>query len=359
MTLSILKLEKLLRTNSFLIKKKFVIESNLVYVELFNINNAETFLLYIPSKFKIIVENDSNTFDIKFIDIDEENMFKNFHKKTDSIDVENEYSNSDIHLSPEKNEDLEKYLKDNYDHEVKLKNLNKDDIENLKDIYYQLTRLNLCVKNIKYKLSILYKNYLCCIRRDNTIECFIIKNYKQSQKNIYITLDLKNLFKKIENVSEDIKVVKTGINKILNNNQLKNTKLLNNILEQKNSILLTSNAIYNKKKEYENYIIKLENLLIKINDSEKKIIENIIILNEKDNNITLNNDIQKSHEIYNLEKKLDNINNVKQEIVKDIINIRNKQENITLEIDKILFNNSIMISIITKNFNSLLESLKE
>lgn len=60
-----------------------------------------------------------------------------------------------------------------------------------------------------------------------------------------------------------------------------------------------------------------------------------------------------------MEKKLDNINNVKQEIVKDIINIRNKQENITLEIDKILFDNSIMISIITKNFNSLLESLKE
>ena len=100
-------------------------------------------------------------------------------------------------------------------------------------------------------------------------------------------------------------------------------------------------------------------MLIKINDSEKKVIETIYILNGKDNNTTLNNDIQKSHQIYNLEKKLDNINNVKQEIVKDIINIRNKQENITLEIDKILFDNSIMISIITKNFNSLLESLKE
>ena len=359
MTLSISKLEKLLRTNSFLIKKKFTIDSYLVYLELFNIHNAETFLLYIPSKFKINVDNDSNTFNIKYIDIDDENMFKNFHKKSNSIDVENEYSNSDIHLSPEKNEDLEKYLKDNYDHEVQLKNLDKDDIENLRDIYYQLSRLNLCVRNIKYKLSILYKNYLCCIRRDNTIECFIIKNYKQTQKNIYVTLDLKNLFKKIENVSNDIRVVKTGVNKILNSNQVKNTKLLNNILEQRNSILLTSASIYNKKQEYENYLLKLENLLVKINESERKVIETIMNLNSKDNSSTLNNDIQKSHQIYNLEKKLDNINNIKQEIVKDIIKIRNQQENITLEIDKILFDNSIMISMITKNFNSLLESLQE
>jgi hypothetical protein len=359
MTLSINKLEKLLKKNSFLIKKKFTIDSYLVYLEVFNINNAETFLLYIPSKFKINIDSDSNTFNIKYIDIDDENMFKNFHKKSESSVVENDYNDCEIQLSPEKNEDMEKYLKDNYDHEVKLKNLNKDDIEHLRDIYYQLSRLNLCVKTLKYKLSILYKNYLCCIRRDNTIECFIIKNYKQKQKNIYVTLDLKNLFKKIETVSNDIRIVKNGVNKILNTNQIKNTNILNNILEQKNSILLTSTKIYNKKQEYENYIIKLENLLMKINESEKKVIENIIILNSKETETTLNNDIQKSHQIYNLEKKLDNINNIKQEIVKDIIILRNKQENITLEIDKILFDNNIMINIITKNFYTLIETLQE
>ena len=50
-----------------------------------------------------------------------------------------------------------------------------------------------------------------------------------------------------------------------------------------------------------------------------------------------------------------NINNIKQEIVKDILTLRNKREHITLEIDKILFDNNVMISIINKNFEKLIE----
>ena len=61
--------------------------------------------------------------------------------------------------------------------------------------------------------------------------------------------------------------------------------------------------------------------------------------------------------IYNYEKDLEKINNVKQEIVKDILTSRTKQENITLEIDKILFDNSVMINIINNNFTKLLEIL--
>lgn len=360
MTLSMKKLEDLLKTNGFLIQRKFTIHGYAVYIEVFNINNAESFMLYIPSKYSIYVEDQNNTYKLKHIDIEDENIFKNLKEKSiDNFDVEKDYNGLNIRISPEKGDDLEKSLKENYDHEVMLKDLNKEDIDNLKDIFYQLSRLKLCVKHIKYKLSIIYKNYLCSIKKNNKIDCFIIKNFKnQKQKNIYVTIDLENMFKKISTIFMDINIVKTGINKILNENQIKHTQILNNILEQKNSIILSSEIIYKKKEEIINYLKKLQELLGQINEAERKCIEKIILLNENNKIIgsTITNDIQNSHEIHKTEKELENIQSVKEDIVKDIIKLRRKQENITLEIDKILFDNNVMINIINKNFNRLIES---
>ena len=100
----------------------------------------------------------------------------------------------------------------------------------------------------------------------------------------------------------------------------------------------------------------MEELLLKVNESEKMVIEKIFKLNE-DKNTDVQNDIKNSHLIYNYDKELEKITNVKKEIVKDILNSRIKQENITLEIDKILFDNSVMINIINKNFTKLLQIL--
>ena len=358
--LSIAKLEQFLKSQGFLIKKIFEIENSVIYIEVFNINNADTFLLYIPSKYKINTDYKHSTYTLKYIDLEDVNIFKNLNEKSESTDIENQYDNLDVDLDLGKtHEDFEKSLKDNYDRELEIKDLNKEEIQNLKDIYYQLSRLKLSVKSIKYKLSILYKNYLCSIRRDNSMETFIIRDYRtndlKAERKIYVTIDLENLYKKISNISYDIKNVKNGIYKILNDNQIKNTKVLNSILEKKNSILLYSNLVYKKKLELETYIKVLEELLLKLNDKEKKLIEKILLINENNKNLNIHNDIQNSHEVYNHEREIDKINLLKQEIIKDMIEIRNKQENMTLEIDKILFDNTVMINMINKNFNKLLE----
>lgn len=356
MTLSISKLESLLKKNGFVMKKKFTINNYIVYVEVFNINNAEIFMLYIPSKYEINSEDTTNSYKIKYIDIEDKNLFKNLNERINDVSME-EYKDINVAISPEKGDEdsLEKMLTNNYNHEVLLKNFGKNDIENLKNIYYQLSRLKLCVKNIKYKLCIVYKNYLCAIRRNNDIECFIIRDHGiQKEKNIYVTIDLENLFRKISCISEDVKLIKNEFYKILNENQLRHTKILSNIIEQKNSIVSQSNSVFKKKKELDNYIEKLEILLERLNNSENKTIQKIIKFNSTNSN-TLTGDIQRSHEIHNYEKEIYDINNIKQEIVKDILLLRNKRENITLEIDKILFDNNVMISIINKNFDKLNE----
>ena len=60
-----------------------------------------------------------------------------------------------------------------------------------------------------------------------------------------------------------------------------------------------------------------------------------------------------SHEISIEQKKLESINSAKEEILKNIINLRIKQEHLTLMIDKILFDNSVMLNTIILNLNNL------
>lgn len=361
MTLSIIKLQKFLKANGFLIQKIFTVREQVVYVEVFNINNAETFLLYIQSKYTINIEDKTNSYKIKYIDINDSDIFKNFNEKIESNETDIQYNNLSFEIdiySKNDNKDLEKVLKDGYSQELVMKDLIKEDIQNLKDIYYQLSRLTACVKHIKYKLAIIYKNYLCSIKRDNSLECFVIKEYKyHNDRKIHVVVDLENLFENVINISTDIKKVKQGIYKILNENQIKNSIVLNNILQQKNYIILCSDAVYKKKYELELNIKNLEDLLLKINEAEKKLIEKIFHINNDDKNTNIHNDIKNSHIIYNYEKDLEKINIIKEEIVKDILISRSKQENITLEIDQILFDNSVMINIINKNFIKLFETL--
>jgi hypothetical protein len=355
MTLSLTKLENFIGERGMLIKKIFTLNKEAVYIEIFNLHDAESFIVYIPSKYNIKVENRKDAFKLKYLEINEK---EDFMKK--ESERQEQYKNyEEIDLSPDKNssEDLENTLKNNYNKPVLLANLNMEDRDNIKDIFYQLSRFKLCVETIKYKISILYKNYLCCIKRDNSIECYTIKHFpKVEERKLFIVIDLENLYLKINNISKDTRTVKNGIYKVLNQNQFKHTKILTNILDQKNTLSIYTENINIKNKQINDNLNNLEELLKKLNDNEKENIGKIIEINNKYQDSTskgLNSDIQRTHEISVYEKKIDTINNVREEIIRDIIVLKAKQENMILTIDKILFDNSIMLNTITNNFYNL------
>lgn len=352
MKVSLSKLENFVNSKGFLLKKTFTIDNEAVYLELFNINNAEIFLVYVPSKYTIKVRDRPNVYKIKYLELsenDQEEMEEQIEKDYDEID-----------LSPEKfrnDEELESKLKDNYNKPITLNSLNKSDVENVKDIYNQLSRLQYCVQNIKYKVSIIYKNYFCSIKRDNSLECYIIKHFpKIEEKRIYANIDLENLYVKINDVSKEIIKVKKGIYNVLNKNQDKNAKTLERILKEKDNILIYSEIVYKKKTEIEAYISNLDNMLQKINEKEKEILKNINDINQMyvDKGLkALHDDIQRTQKIALEEKTLDELNTTKNLVIKHMLYWKAKKQNISLMIDKIFFDNSIMLNKIMINFSKL------
>jgi len=361
MTHSFSKLELLLSENGFTPKNIFTIDGYCVYIEVLCCSNAETFLLYIPSTFNI-KPNKEFTYKLKYVDIESStDVISKYAQEPDSIDIKNDYDEIDINNIHDTDEDLEKSLSENYNREILLRDLNKDDKEILKDIFKQLNRFKFCVQNIKYKLVILYKNFISAIKRDDTVECYYINNFNSNtERKLYITIDLKSLYEKISSVHTDIKLVKDNIFKILNQNHIKHSKLLNTMLNNKEKLIYSSELVYKKKEYYEQYINEVEIILGKLQENENK------LLKEKNTSNTsteygikgMHEDIQKSHMAFQLTNKIQKNNELKEELIQDLIRTRKEQENITLLIDKILFDNSIMLNEIIKNFNNITKILE-
>lgn len=360
MPISLQKLENFLKSNGLIPKKFFLYKTHCIYIEILCISNAEIFLLYIPSKYKLDILNHENTYKINYLEIDEEgNIPFDYAGEPDDFEMEKNYDDVDINSNNYKNGEIQQFLEENYNKTVSLKDINRQDTKNLRDVFRQLKRLKFCVQSIKYKLALVYKNFLCCIKRNDDLECLIVQNYSYKDKRkLIVTLDLESLYSNILTVSFDIKTVKEAIYKVFNKNQRKNIKNLTNILEHRDKLSIYSDTIYQQKEEQTNYINELEELLEKVQIIESKILEKLVNIDKKYSDpglVGMHSDIQKSHIISKHETELEKINNTKQNIIKEILEIKSIQENLMLTVDKITFDNTVMIDCINNNFNKLSE----
>ena len=175
MALSFNKLEKLLTRKGLIPKKFFIMHGFIVYIEVLSIENADSFMLYIPSKYEIAIGLGDDVFKVKYIDVTEDGHIPgDYAGEPDNFDLDKEYDCDDIDLSPglRSKGNLADHLEEKYNHPVSLKDNNKsDDIKQLREVFRQLRRLKFCTQSLKYKIAINFNNYLCCIRRDDTYEC--------------------------------------------------------------------------------------------------------------------------------------------------------------------------------------------
>ena len=218
--------------------------------------------------------------------------------------------------------------------------------------------LKYCIRNIKYKLAVMNKNHLGTVRRDNDLDLFIITRYKGvSQKKIFIIVDLETLYSDSINAPKEMRSVRDGVYKILDGNQSKHTRLLSSLFERKTDVNACSDTVQKKKEVIEGYLKQLEILLSRVSDAEKEKLETLSNAHVTRRGVigisSMYNDIDKSHETHKIEKDLDNIIDIKHQIISDIVHLRTMQENLTLEIDKILFENTVMIHKINANLDKL------
>ena len=360
MPLSLSKLENLLTLKGFVPIKFFELDGSCFYIEVFSISTADVFLLYIPSKYTIECKEEPNVYKIKYLEMDSnDNVADEYAVKQDDFDIENIYGNTNIELGNDKG-DMEEHLENNYKKSITLKDISNSDTVVIKAIYRQIRRFKYCVQNLKYKLAIIYKNYICAIRRDDSIDCFSIKNYpREDGKRLMVIVDLETFYEKNDKLLEDIQIVRESIYTLLEKNQGTHSRIITKILENKKDIIIIPQELEKKKILYNKMTADLFNLLTTMNEAESKITQELEGLNEIVHGNDIQNDINKSHQKVRLEKEIDKINRIKSEIGKNIVLIRDKRENKLLGVDKISFDNAVMLDVILKNFSKLKTILLE
>ena len=360
MPMSMKKIEDVLASKGFVIRRYYTLDEYCIYLEVFSVRDASRFMLYVSSRYELKIPNGlkENVFPLKYMEMDNIET-ADYAEEPDKVEMEEFYNHFSIDFEPGTStaDNLETRLRENYNYEVTLKDLKRDDLKNLKEIFRQMKRFLFCVKNLRYKISIIYKNFLCSITKDDELDAFMILNFpKVEEHSLCIYIDLKTMFEKMNVFASDIKSVKEGLHRLLDQNQIKHTKVLNEMINQRVTILQISETITKKKDEIQNGCKEFEKLLVQLNQSETDTCNKLSDVNAKYSDYGLqglHNDIERTHLVSQLETDLKKITAVKKEILDNIFGLRTKYENMSLKMDKILFDNSVMIHEISKNFDKL------
>jgi len=361
MTLSIHKLIKLLMSRGFYPKTFFRVYGVCAFIEIISNKNADVYIIYIPSRynFKISPSEMPNVYDLKEITLDEnKNIVKSYGDKPDELEIEENYQNINIPnpsiFKDDKN--LEEFLQKKYNKTIDITGPDNADNTDLKCIYRQMERLKYCVQNVEYRLVILYKCYLCFQHTESDIDLFHIRGFpSRFERTLCVTLDLELLYNNNTSVDSDLNQISRGIEKILDKNYLLHIQNLQTLISTKENVITSVNIAMSKKHNNSQYIHQFLKLFKTIYANEKLLEKQISDIKKGDG--SLYNDIEHSHAKHRLAKELAKMQKVKHELLTNITQLKSQNSNVSLMMDKILFDNIILLDRIFKNLE-LLEKLR-
>jgi hypothetical protein len=214
----------------------------------------------------------------------------------------------------EEGESMAGHLEEAYKHPISLKELSKEDKVDVNDVYRQVKRLKYCVQTLSYKISIMFKNYVCIISKDNSIQCYMIKHHLAiSFRRMLITLDLGLLCKNMKQSEQNIINVRKGVNQILDRNQVSQIGSLQKMQAETKNVIKYSTDVHQQKEKNEKYISTLEQILSQINIKEIRLIEMLGTLGGS--NVAsykgMQEDVITAHQKGKIENELGNLQNLK------------------------------------------------
>ena len=360
MPLSITKLVNLLGERGFYVKTFYKVCGVCAFIEIISSQNADNYMLYIPSKYNFKISSSlDNVYDLKQIDVESNNnesdILKEYAEKPDELDVENEYH--EIYLNNPKlfdgDENVEKILENKYKKQIQIQESNTSENSDVKCILRQLNRLKFCVQSVEYKLVLMHKYYLCFLHTYDVLDMYQIQNFPvQNYRTLLVTLDLEMLYNNNDNVVLELSQVKKGIEKILDKNHNLHVHNLQNLIDNKESLVSYINSAATKKNNYSEYVVEFSNLLNRLSINEQDLLKKYKLINSQRSQ-TLYKDIEYSHKKNKITTEIKTLQRIKSELIQNIINLQNESNNISLTIDKILFDNTVLMDRVFKNLNML------
>jgi hypothetical protein len=363
MPLSIDRLNQLLEKKGFTCRHYYISDGRCKFIDILSIHTIDSYLLHIPekynfeprasdkhlvSKIKPIPISGSNSIEQKYTTGADSNKISESY---DEIELKSQYPHQ---IKEFEDIDMEANLTIQYKRPIVLKDVADEDNAILQCIFRQLTRLRFCVQFLKYKFSILYRDYLVTLNSKSTIECFRIKTYNvTNERHLYITIDLEVFYENSKILLEDLDDLQNGVRAVLDKNQQVQTKHLEVMLTKQQELLKILDSFTSRKQKIRFELQRFKELFMTVENAISNFVQQINELNAlipQSTGKKQDEMIKLKHNIY---IKLTQLYGKKEEIAKSIIYYRKNEYHISLNIDRILFDNNVMLDKIFKNLHQL------
>jgi hypothetical protein len=355
MSLSLEKLHRLLLEKKFVPINHFFYHGLCRYIEIVSSEHAEHFLLTISSRFEISLKEGDTGYRLKNVPIDSSGRIsEKYAQLPDNVEMSKLYDEIDlVKVESIDGSDIESKLLDGYRKNIPLNSVDGN-INSLKDNFQQLKRIGNCVTNLNYRAAIFNKVWLSVLNRDDDIECYIIKDYTpETVKKFIITVDLESFLQNFATVASDVEQINQGISRILDKNISTHTGHFYNTLQNSPALINIVQHVQNKRNRYNTMLINFIALMEGSKSKEKDLVSQLdnIMLSKREGNIY--SDMDKARLKGNIDRELDKVTKAREEILGNIMKIKERDRNLVLTVDKILFENVVMLSTINNNLLTL------
>ena len=352
--ISIEKLDLFLANNR-IITSTFYVDGymNCVMMEVYMTDTDETFIIRIPTKYKMKIGPGTNVFRVKEIDIKAYGTIIDRYVDNKTINDNSVYDEINIQTS---HINIENNIEESYNRPMDI-NIHANNQNN--EIYRQLKRLSNSMSVIKYKLCIHTTDMMYFIDDSNNIRLFTIQtplNISHKFRKLSVFVGIDTLFNKILTVNIDIPAIYENIITNILRNINKNIKFnLGRIPE----LTIKYKEITNKISEYRSRISILQKATEEINMTERKIIEEKSTIKERirhshTKGFTLNKDLEYTKKMRLLDEKLQQQTETRKELFRNILSLRHKHNNLILRTDSNTFDITILSETIDNKVKEIL-----
>ena len=353
------KLETFLSKHGMVSKNFFVDEKmRCIYIEVLTLKHTESFMLYIPSRYIIRVEQGTNVFIIQPYNIsDNGDIIDSYADGSKLKETENKYSEIQVknHMTGKYN--VEQNVEESYNRPILLSG--KSDSN--RDIFRQLRRLGRCLQSTKYKLLITTSSFLYCITRDNNINLYNVELHdemKHKLRKIFVSMDLEMLYDQIKTTPEHIREIKEGIASVLLTNFSKHMNNASTMLADTKLVEQRNTSITSKQLEYIKRTGEVEKMLNDVVENEKKLLVKKTEVDEKlslKQTRGLNRDVEYVKLVRPIELKLNELNETKKDLIRNLVGLKMKQDNLLLIADSFSFDILVMLQTVNQKLQHEME----
>lgn len=350
--LSLSKLVGLVTQRGFAPTKYIKYKGLCIFIEIVSLASGSVGYIYIPSRFDFPIGEGEDVLEVDLVDPNADpDEYTNDPELAKKI-----FAGIDI-TSVNDNQNQSQQLKERYRKQIHLRTGASGCPETLKDIIRQQDRLHYCMEDLPYHLVVAQDAYICFMRGGEA-DCYIIKNHRGTLPRVLrVTAELPVFHKRASTLDGEMSQIYAQIGGILDSNLSKHARYMDTLSKKKDNMHDFSNLIQGKKNRLHALMRKYELLLVELDQREKSL-QRSLEMNGSTQDGRLAGDLTYARNKATLERQIAECLTVKKDVISNLLSLKGDLDQISLSADKVMFDNSVMMSKVFENFDKLVEICK-